>query len=173
MWRGAGKAHLKTDAARTAAVAKELLRIVAGHDGELAIVLVERILKNHGIKKGSNRDRKASRLMKLLVGLNWIVLLSESRWHPRQADKSQSPGLARRYGIGHRLLHKFVSDDFSYQEEKRDMYPLLPHHVAQHILSDADIVELRQEYARLKARISDVDPLSGEDRKALDEFLAK
>ena len=76
------QAILKTDAGRTAAFAKELLRIVAGHDGELAITLVERLLKKHGIKKGSNRDRKASKLMNLLMGLNWIVLLAESRWHP-------------------------------------------------------------------------------------------
>jgi len=164
------QAILKTDAAKTAAFAKELLRIVAGHDGELAITFVERLLTNHGIKKGSNRDRKASKVMKLLMGLNWIVLLAESRWHPRQADKSQSPGLARRYGIGPALQHKFVIGDLSYQEKKGDMYLLLPHHVAQHILSDDDIVDMVFEQKRIKARISDVDLLSDEDRTALGEF---
>jgi len=165
------QAILKTDAAKTATFAKELLRIVAGHDGELAITFVERLLKKHGVKTGSNRDRKASKLMNLLIGLNWIVLLAESRWHPRQADKTQSLGLARRYGIGQGLRHKFVSDESSYQEEKRDMYPLLPHHVAQHILSEADITELTLEQARLMARVSDAEPLTDEDRKALNEFL--
>jgi hypothetical protein len=166
------QAILKTDASRTADFAKELLRIVAGHDGELAITLVERLLIKHGIKKGSNRDRKASKVMKLLVGLNWIVMVSECSWFPRQADKTQSPGLARRYGIGNGLQHKFVNGDPSYQREKEDMYPLLPHHVAQHILSDDDIAELALEQSRLKARISDVDRLSDEDRNALDAFMS-
>ena len=52
------------------------------------------------------------------------------------------------------------------------MYPLLPHHVAQHILSEYDIGEMALEHARLKARVSDVDPLTDEDRKALDELLS-
>ncbi len=177
-WTGADQpvldemqAILKTDATRTAAFTKELMRIVAGHDGQIAITFVERLLKTYGIKKGSNRDRKASKVMKLLLGLNWIVLLEESRWHPRQSDKSHSPGLARRYGIGHGFPHGAVSGASSYQEEKRDMYLLLPHHVAQQTLSADDFAELAQEQARLKARVSDVESLSDADRRALDEFF--
>lgn len=165
------KAILKSDATRTAAFTKELMRIVAGHDGEIAITFIERLLSNQGIKKGSNRDRKASQVIKLLLRLNWIVLLEESRWHPRQADKSQSPGQARRYGIGHGFQHGAVSGDSSNQEEKRDMYLLLPHHVAQHILTADDFAELAQEQARLKARISDVEPLSDEDHRKLNDFF--
>lgn len=162
---------LKTNATRTAAFTKELMRIVAGHDGEIAITFVECLLKNHGIKRGSNRDRKASKVMKLLLRLNWIVMLEECHWHPRQADKSHSPGLARRYGIGHGFPHGTVSGDSSNHEEKRDMYPLLPHHVVQHILPSDEFKELAQEQARLRVNLSDVEPLSDDDRRALDEFF--
>jgi hypothetical protein len=101
---------LKSDAQKTAHFVKYLLRIVAGHDGEIAITFVERLLVKNGIKKGSRRDRKANALMKVLLEKDWIVLLSESRWHPRQVDKSQSQGIARRYGIGAALQHKFVTE---------------------------------------------------------------
>ena len=158
---------LRTDEIQTAACVKELIRIVAGHDGELAITFVERLLVKHGIKKGSNRDRKATKVMKLLRDHNWIVLLSESSWHPRQSDKSQSSGLARRYGLGDGLQHKLISVP-NYQRQQIDMDLLLPHH----ILLDADIAELVIEQARLRARISDVDLLTEEDRKALDDLSA-
>lgn len=51
------------------------------------------------------------------------------------------------------------------------MYLLLPHHVAQQTLSADDFPELVQEQARLKARISDVESLSDDDRRSLDEFF--
>jgi hypothetical protein len=166
------QAILRTDAIQAAAFAKELIRIIAGHDGELAIRFVERLLVQHGIKKGSNRVRKASTVMKLLLRLDWIVLLSECSWHPRQADKSRTSGLARRYGIGDALRQRFVTGCSLYQTDEEDMYLLLPHHVQQAVLSDDDIADLKREHARLKARISDVDLLTDEDRKALDELLS-
>jgi hypothetical protein len=162
---------LRTDEIQAAAFVKELIRIVAGHDGELSITFVERLLVKHDIKKGSNRDRKATNVMKLLRDHNWIMLLSESSWHPRQSDKSQSSGLARRYGIGEGLQHKLNSVP-NYQKEKIDMDLLLQHHLAQHILLDADIAELVIEQANLRVRISDVDLLTEEDRKALDDLSA-
>ena len=166
------QAILRTDAIQAAAFAKELIRIIAGHDGELAIRFVERLLVQHGIKKGSNRVRKASTVMKLLRHLDWIVLLSECSWHPKQADKSRTSGLARRYGIGDALRQRFVTGCSLYQTDEEDMYLLLPHHVQQAVLSDYDIADLKREHARLKARISDVDLLNDEDRKALDELLS-
>lgn len=167
---------LKTDAQNTANFVKKLVRIVAGHDGEIAIAFVQALLAKHGIKKGSNRDRKANQVMKLLLGMNWIVLRAESRWYPRQTDKSQSPGLARRYGIGPGLQHKFVTSfmpgDSLYQREKEEKHLLLQHHSAQQSISQENLEEIELEYARLKAQNSDVQPLSDEDRKELDDLLA-
>lgn len=148
------QAILRTCEIQTAAFVKELVRIVAGHDGELAITFVERLLVKHGIKKGSNRDRKATKVMKLLRDHNWIVLLSECSWHPRQSDKSQSSGLARRYGLGEGLHHKLISGP-NYQEEKIDMDILLQHQFGEYpTFTEQDRQELALEYARIKARIS-------------------
>jgi hypothetical protein len=159
---------LKTDAINTAHFLKYLIRIIAGHDGEIAITFVEQLMVKNGIKKGSHRDRKANALMKLLLEKGLIVLLSESRWHPRQTDKSQSRGIARRYGIGAALKNKFVNDNYLYKEERENMYLLLQHHLE---LSEQDRQELMLEYSRLKARISDVQELSDEDRNELTNFL--
>jgi hypothetical protein len=166
------QAILRTDGIQAAAFAKELIRIIAGHDGELAIRCVERLLVEHDITIGSNRDRKASKVMKLLRSQDWIVLLLECSWHPIQADKSRTSGLARRYGIGDALRQKLVTGCSLYQKEKEEMYLLLPHHVQQAVLSDDDIAELVIEQARLRARISDVDLLTDKDRKALAELLS-
>lgn len=151
---------------------KYLLRIVAGHDGEIAITFVERLLVTNGIKKGSRRDRKANALMKVLLEKDWIVLLSESRWHPRQADKSQSKGIARRYGIGAALHHKFVTENSLIREERDNMYLLLQHQLGVHpTMTEQVKQELALEYARLTARISDVQELSDDDRNELQQFL--
>lgn len=163
---------LKSDAQKTAHFVKYLMRIVAGHDGEIAITFVERVLVNHGIKKGSRRDRKANAVMKMLLEKDWIVLLSESRWHPRQVDKSQSQGIARRYGIGAALQHKFVTEKSLNKDERDNMYLLLQHQLGVHpTITEQFKQELALEYARLKARISDVQELSDDDRHELKDFL--
>ena len=110
--------------------------------------------------------------MKMLLANDWIVLLSESRWHPRQADKTQSRGIARRYGIGAALQHKFVDEKSLYNDERDNMYVLLQHQFGEHpTLSAEDQQDLALEYARLKARISDVQELSDDDRNELKNFL--
>lgn len=159
---------LKSDAQKTAHFVKYLMRLVSGHDGEIAIAFVESLFQKHGIKKGSNRDRKATALMKVLLANDWIVLLSESRWHPRQADKSQSKGIARRYGIGAALQHKFATGKSLNKEERDNMYLLLQHHP---LLTEQDRQEMALEYDRLKAQISDIQELSDADRHELKQFL--
>ena len=110
--------------------------------------------------------------MNLLRDLNWIVLRAESRWHPRQSDKSQSPGLARRYGIGPALQHKFGTDNSLSVGGEAEIHPLLQHHSLQQTFSQDELDGLALEYARLKQRDSDVGSLSDDDRMTLAEFLS-
>ena len=52
------------------------------------------------------------------------------------------------------------------------MYLLLQHHLAEHpTMTEQDQQELAFEYARLTARISDVQELSDDDRNELENFL--
>ena len=135
--------------------------------GRLAFPTSEKRLVKQGIPAGSNRDNKANKLMHKLVELKWVYVRRESRWHPRQTDGSQSPGQARSYGVGTSLQYKFEQHDSSILSEDPTRHLLLQHHSLYEAFSQDELQDLAMEYARLKVRQNDVEPLTEEDQKAL------
>ncbi len=147
---------LKTDISTTADFVKCLLRLIAGHDGEIAISLIQKMMTKAGIKVGSNRERKANNLMRKLADWNWIVVLEKERWHPRQSDKTQSAGLARRYGIGKQMQGRCSACSITSKEKENSEYLLLRHHFAYEQLSESELQEMKAELRRITSRLSDI-----------------
>lgn len=167
----AAQVILKSEAKTAANVVKEIVRLVMGGDGEISIMLVRRVLRRYGVKPGSNRDNKPGKLMGLLRQKEWLILYEEARWHPRQIDGSQSPGKARRYGVGPALQHKIGMMAGVSQGKNNQKHPLLHHHAESPCLTDAELLELKDELARLLSRVTDVEQLTHDESEGLDRSL--
>ena len=164
-------AILKTDIDTTTRFVKYIVRLIAGHDGELSMTFICKSMKAYNIRLGSKRDNKSGKMMALLREWNWIFVRAEKRWFPRQENGTQSKGQARSYGIGHGLRHKFDHGIRSIQEKKPLEPLLLRYHAEYHQFTAAELHQLALEYARLRSKESDVQPLTHEDRESLAAVL--
>lgn len=167
------RAVLKTDISTAAAFVKYILRLIAGHDGEIAIAFIEKQLLAHRIKVGSDRDRKASTVIRTLQDWNWIIVREEHRWHVRQADKTQSQGKARRYGI-HKSMHdRFGGGDSPIQMKNELEHLLLRYHFDYQPFTEEEYQEMADAYKRVRSKELDVQHITEEDKQELVRLLQK
>ena len=164
------RAVLKTDISTTAAFVKFILRLISGHDGEIAISLIEKQLLKHGIKVGSDRNRKASTVIRILKDWNWIIVREEHRWHVRQTDKSQSQGKARRYGIHKDMHDRFGGGESPILMKKELKYLLLHYQFDYQPFTEEEQAAFVSEYSRLRSKDSDVQTLTDRDILALADL---
>ena len=165
------RAVLKTDISTTAAFVKYILRLISGHDGEIAISFIEKLLLEHRIKVGSDRDRKASTVIRILQDWNWIIVREEHRWHIRQEDKSQSQGKARRYGIHKDMQHRFGGGETVSTMKETMEYLLLPYHIEYQPFTDEEWQEMAEAYKRIRSKESDVQEITDVDILALADLV--
>ncbi|MGL4424317.1 MAG: hypothetical protein ACRCZF_26920, partial [Gemmataceae bacterium] len=161
------RAILKVDNEKVSSFVKHLIRLVAGHDGQISMTFIRKELVRYGIPVGSGRDNKANKLMLRLIELEWVYIRFQHRWHPRQADKSQSSGQARAYGIGGALKYKFEAVNSSNSDTDPQEHLLLRHHPWHEPFSQDELHDLATEYTRLKANGNGLEPLGEEEQKAL------
>ena len=166
------RAILKADHQKVSSFVTHLVRLVAGHDGQISINFIRKLMVQYGIPAGSGRDNKANKVMHRLIELGWVYIRWQHRWHPRQADKSQSSGQARTYGVGEALKYKFEAVNSSNLDTDPHMHLLLRHHPWHETFSSDELHELATEYARLKAHDDGVERLSEDEQRALAMSLA-